>query len=153
MKNFAVVALLSCSFGCANHTPENASLQSENNTGKLSPETEITSLNAADVTSYENTPESIAMYFYASRIRKDTDWEKVCVAEPERRPKFQNGLEKYATWNFEKYRFVRKEEFRPDAWWVTIYMAINVDGHTSDGEDEVTVEKINGTFLITEVPT
>jgi hypothetical protein len=45
----------------------------------LSPLAEITVDNAKSVTSFENTPESVVTYFFASRIRKDNEWEKVCL--------------------------------------------------------------------------
>lgn len=119
----------------------------------ITPDTEITVVNAGDVTSFEETPESIVMYFYASKIRKDNDWEKVCIPERARSSKFTNALGAYESWIFTKYRFVSKEEFAPDVWSVTIYMEISMNGQTDSGTDQVKVEKVDGSLFITEVPT
>ena len=141
MKRILVLIALTVICGC------------NSNSGLPPLDAEINTANAAEITAYENTPESVVMYFYASRIRQDNAWEEVCIPAAERGPKFENGLEKYATWKFESCRFVCKEEFRPNAWWVTIDMQINFNGDVEGGEDEATVEMINGKYLITEVPT
>jgi hypothetical protein len=119
----------------------------------LPPETEITSENAKQVVAFDNSPESVVMYFYASRIRKDNDWEKVCQSADQRSDKMKRKLEEYSKWTFTKYRYVSKKEFEPNKFWVTIHMAITVEGDSDEGEDEATVELIDGKWVITEVPT
>lgn len=119
----------------------------------LPPETEITTANASQVQAYDNTPESVVMYFYASMIRNDKAWEKVCPPEPKQSKMFRGKMEEYSSWNFTKYRFVKKEEFEKDSYYVTIYMAIIFEGKEDDGEDQVTVEKIDGKWMVTDVPT
>ncbi len=119
----------------------------------LPADTEITMLNAADVKAFDNTPESVVMYFYASMIRNDKAWEKVCPSETKQTKTFRRKMEEYSSWNFTKYRFVKKEEFEKDSYYVTIYMAIIVEGEEDDGEDQVTVTKMNGKWMVVDIPT
>ncbi len=119
----------------------------------LPPETEITVENAGQVTSFENTPESVVMYYFASRIRKDQDWEKVCIPTDKRSDRMVRQLKDHGEWTFSKYHFVSKKEFEKDKWWVLSYFAVSFKGEEEDGEDEVTVELVDGKWLITEVPT
>ena len=119
----------------------------------LSPDAEITIENAKQVTAFENTPESIVMYFFASRIRKDNEWEKVCPEEGMQTRAFMRKIAEYSSWTFTKYHFVRKEEVEKDKYWVTIYMEIIYEGKTDDGEDQVTVELMDGKWVITDIPT
>lgn len=120
----------------------------------LAPDTVITPANASQVVSFDNTPESVVMYFYASMIRGDKAWEKVCPDEPHQSKMFRGKMDRdYSHWNFIKYHFVKKEEFEKDHFYVTIYMEILVDGKTEDGEDQVTVEKINGKWKVVDIPT
>lgn len=122
-------------------------------TKALPPETEITKLNAADVKSFDNTPESVVMYFYASMIRNDKAWENVCPEETKQTKTFRRKMEEYSSWNFTKYRFVKKEAFEKDSYYVTIYMAIIYEGEEDDGEDQVTVTKMNGKWMVVDIPT
>lgn len=119
----------------------------------LPADTEITMLNAADVKAFDNTPESVVMYFYASMIRKDKAWEKVCPSEQKQSKMFRGKMEEYSSWNFTKYRFVKKEEFEKDSYYVTIYMSIIYEGEEDDGEDQVTVTKMNGKWMVVDIPT
>jgi hypothetical protein len=112
----------------------------------------ITAENANQVTGFENTPESVLMYFYASRIRKDNAWEKVCLPEQQRSDYMKRQLEKYAGWNITKYQYVSKKEFEPGKFWVNLYMEIIFNGRADDGHDEATVEKIDGRWVITDIP-
>ena len=160
MKNIFIISLIVvlASCGAKKVNPENkqdtASVQQTSLAdGTISPLTEITDDNANGVTSFENTPESIVMYFFASKIRKDNEWEKVCLPKDQRSDKLKRGLDEYNNWGFTKYRFVDKKEFDKGKFWVKIYMSITYEGATDDGEDEVTVEMIDGNWLITEVPT
>ncbi len=116
-------------------------------------DTEITSANAKEVTAFENTPESVVMYFYASLIRDDNDWQKVCPAEEKQTKMFRGKMgDEYSQWTFNKYRFVKKEEFQKDRYYVTIYMSISINGKEDDGEDQVTVERIGDKWMVTDVP-
>lgn len=144
MKNSLYLLLMFIAAGCSVKTQKQKALP---------PDTEITIQNAKQVTAFDNTPESVVMYFYASMIRKDKEWEKVCPKEGKQTKMFRGKMEDYSSWTFAKYRFVKKEEFEKDKYWVTIYMSIIYEGKPDDGEDQVTVEKINGKWLITEVPT
>jgi len=119
----------------------------------LSPLTEITADNAKSVTSFENTPESVVTYFFASKIRTDNEWEKVCLPKEKRSDKFTRGLKEYDSWIFTKYKYVDTKEFEKNKLWVKIYMEITFKGDSDSGEDEVTVELVDGKWLITEVPT
>jgi hypothetical protein len=139
----ALVLLASCSSKQSKESKQKA----------LPPETEITGDNAGQVTSFDNTPESVVMYFYASRIRKDNDWEKVCQPADQQSDKMKRKLNEYSKWTFTKYKYVSKKEFEPNKFWVTLHMAITVEGESDEGEDEATVEMIDGKWVVTEVPT
>jgi hypothetical protein len=143
MKIYMYVITLVVLTGCSKGARQKA----------LPPETEITTENAKQVVAFDNSPESVVMYFFASRIRKDKEWEKVCLPTDQRSDKMKRKLEKYDQWTFTKYRYVSKKEFEPNKFWVTIHMAISVDGDADEGEDEATVEKIDGKWIVTEVPT
>lgn len=142
IKNSLFIVLVFLATSCASKTKKT-----------LPADTEITVDNAKQVTAFDNTPESVVMFFYASRIRKDNAWEKVCLPANERSERMVRKLEDYSKWTITKYRFVDKEEFEKDKWWVKIYMSVTVEGETDDGEDEATVEIINGKCVVTEVPT
>lgn len=123
------------------------------NDGDVPPLMQVTIENAKDVNTFQNTPESVVIYFFASRIRKDKEWEKVCPTPDKRTDELKRGLEEYNKWTFTKCRFVEKKEFEKNKFWVKVYMEINIDGETDNGEDEATVEFIDGKCVITDVPT
>jgi hypothetical protein len=119
----------------------------------LPPDTEITRENASQVSDFDNTPESVVMFFYASMIRRDKAWEKVCPTEQMQTKMFRGKMEEYGSWIFNKYHFVKKEEFEKDSYYVTIYMAITFKGEEGDGTDQVTVKKIGGKWKVIDIPT
>jgi hypothetical protein len=114
---------------------------------------EITVANAGEVKTFENTMQSVVDYFYASRIRKDSEWEKVVPVAAERSERMLRELTKYDTWTITKYHIVSSTEFEPGKFWVKIYMEISIDGRTKGATDEADVELINGKWVITSVPT
>jgi hypothetical protein len=142
MRNLTILFMLLAACSCGTKK-----------TKALPPETEITMLNAADVKTFDNTPESVVMYFYASMIRNDKAWQEVCPTETKQSKMFRRKMEEYSRWNFKKYRFVKKEEFEKDSYYVTIYMAISFEGEEDDGEDQVTVTKMNGKWMVVDIPT
>lgn len=143
--------------GCANSTSsenELSSLSSENETSTtIQTTTLITKENAKDVSSFDNTPQAVVMFFYASRIRGDKEWEKVCLPENERSDKMKRKLEEYKTWTILEYKFVSVKEKSDDKCFVSLWMKISVDGEVDEGEDEATVELIDGKWIITSIPT
>jgi hypothetical protein len=142
MKNLIIVLLLVTAVSCGAKKPK-----------ALPPDTEINIENANKVMAFENTPESVVMYFFASMIRKDKAWQEVCPEETKQTKTFRRKMEEYGRWNFIKYRFVNKEEFEKDSYYVTIYMAISFEGEEDDGEDQVTVTKMNGKWMVVDIPT
>ncbi len=114
---------------------------------------EISVENANQIKTYENTMESVVNYFYASRIRKDSEWEKVLPKSGERSERLLRELVKYDTWTILKYHIVSCTEFEPGKYWVKIYMQISFNGRIKGGTDEADVELIDGKWVITSVPT
>jgi len=108
----------------------------------------INEANAYQVTSFENTPESVVAYFYASFIRKDLEWQKVCLPYEEQSPEFKNTIEQYSTWRDLKYTpqgsqgsdVLFKLEF------------IDMNGEADHGDRVITVEEIDGKDLVTTIP-
>jgi hypothetical protein len=70
-----------------------------------------------------------------------------------RSDKLTRGLKEYDSWVFTKYKYVDTKEFEKNKLWVKIYMEITFKGDSDSGEDEVTVELVDGKWMITEVPT
>jgi hypothetical protein len=113
----------------------------------------IDSKNATSIKSYENTLESVVTYFYASRIRKDQEWQKVVLATKDQSERLKNQLKTYDEWTITKFHLVSKTEFQPGRYWVKVYFEIEMDGDVEDGTDEAEVKLIDGKWVITEVPT
>jgi hypothetical protein len=127
--------------------------ETESESSPIQLTTTITKENAADVKTFDNTPESVVMYFYASRIRGDKEWEKVIQQPDERSDRMNRKLEDYAQWTILEYKFVSKVDKGDDRAFVKLWMKINVEGETDEGEDEAEVELIDGKWLITSIPT
>jgi len=113
----------------------------------------IDKTNAKKVKKYENTPESVVTYFYASRIRGDNKWEKIIPPEAERSDRLERKLETYAKWNITKFHLVSKTEYEKNKYWVKVYFEIEINGKTDSGTDEATVILKNGKWIISSVPT
>lgn len=113
----------------------------------------IDSTNAHTIQSFENTPESIVTFFYASKIRNDEKWKKVVLPEPERSNRLKSKLEKYDKWKFIKFRLVSKKIYSDTDLGIKINMEIEVGGEKEKGEDVVEVNLIDGKWMITSVPT
>jgi hypothetical protein len=113
----------------------------------------IDSTNAYSINDFENTPESIVMFFYASKIRNDDEWKQVLPEESERSERLSRKLEEYENWIFTKFKLVSKMEYEKNKTWIKIFMEIEFDSQQDSGTDEVTVEFIDGKWIITSVPT
>ena len=145
---------------CAGSDPADTSggeTDGSNETDAASPMIQVNDLvtkeNAPDVMSYTNTPESVVQFFYASRIRGDKEWEKVCQAEGDRSDRMNRKLEDYNEWTILEYKFVSKQEKNEEKCFIKLWMKISVDGETDEGEDEAEVELIGGKWVITSIPT
>ena len=117
------------------------------------PPLEIDSLFSTKVIDFKNTPESILIFFYASQILKDTRWEEVIPEKADRNPTLVEKLQAYNNWNFKKIKLVSKCEYAPGKLWIRILMEVEFDGKIKTGEDEVSLSKINGRWVIVSVPT
>ncbi len=113
----------------------------------------ITTENAKNYSSYENTPESVLNYFYASRIRKDGEWLKVFLPMEEWSARIANKVWKYDLWTITKFNLVSKTEYAPGKFWVKVNFEIVVDGKTDGGVDQAEVQFMNGQWIITSIPT
>ncbi|MFC2093300.1 hypothetical protein ACFLSV_05310 [Bacteroidota bacterium] len=113
----------------------------------------IDSSNASSIEDFENTPESIVTYFYASKIKNDDDWNNVLPEEGDRSKRLNRKLKEYENWTFTKFKLVSKMESGESQLWIKIFMEIVYKGRVDSGTDEVTVELIDGKWVITSVPT
>ena len=113
----------------------------------------ISKTNANTINAFENTPESIVSYFYASKIRNDKKWQKVIPALENRSEKLKRNLIKYERWNISRFQLRSKTEFEKNKLWVKIFFEIEYDGQKDSGTDEVTLHLIDGVWIIVGVPT
>ncbi|OQX97413.1 MAG: hypothetical protein B6I20_12710 [Bacteroidetes bacterium 4572_117] len=113
----------------------------------------IDSTNTQNFMEFENTPESVVNYFYASKIRNDSLWKNVLPLEKEQSLRLKSKLVKYSQWKFHKMKILQKKAFAENAFWIKIFMEIEYKGQKKSGKDELDVQLINGKWTITSVPT
>lgn len=113
----------------------------------------ITVQNAPTYTSYENTLESVVNYFYASQIRKDEKWKEVFLPEAEWSERIQYKLGKYEEWTITNFHLVSKTAYATGKFYVKVYFKIEMNGRSEDAIDTAEVQFINGSWVITSVPT
>ena len=113
----------------------------------------ITIENAHKIDSLKNTPASIVTYFYASKIRKDNKWKKVIPLEENRSERLKRKLITYSKWTITQFKLVSKTSYEKDKLWIKVFFEIEYKGQKDSGTDDVTVELINGKWVITSVPT
>tara|TARA_Y100000739_G_C20507385_1_gene417887 strand:- start:526 stop:1020 length:495 start_codon:yes stop_codon:yes gene_type:complete len=106
----------------------------------------------ANIDDFENTPESIVTYFYASKIRKDSKWEKVIPNEDNRSENLKKELSFYENFAFTQFQLVSKTEYSKNELGIKVFFEIEYDGKKKSGTDGVTVKLINGKWLITNLP-
>lgn len=112
----------------------------------------IDATNAASFTNFENTPESVVSYFYASKIRNDEKWKEVILSERDRTPTLKMKLDDYEKWKFSKFKLISKEKSAGTGLWLTIFMEIEINGEREEETDQVTVQLINDKWIIVSVP-
>jgi len=109
--------------------------------------------NANQIDSYENSPGSVVVYFYASMIRGDEKWKKVMIPEKKWSEVLKSKMEDYRQWKFHQFKLVKKQKAAENRYWIEVFMEIEFKGEKDSGNDDVTVEKIKGKWRITSVPT
>ncbi len=127
--------------------------QSEYTTLRYETPVLIDHTNADSITSFENTPASVVTFFYASKIRGDARWEEVLPKEAERSERLKRKLLTYQTWKITQFKLLGKTEYAKEKLWLKIFMEIEYQGRKDSGEDDVTIEYIDGTWVITSIPT
>ena len=100
------LALFSCS---GNSEPADTTDTTATVTPEVIDSNTVTAANAADVKMYEQNPESVTRYFYASRIRGDKSWESVCHLPEERTPKFVADLADLDTKKISRYKHLETD--------------------------------------------
>ena len=113
----------------------------------------ITVDNASSFEVYENTPESVLNYFYASRIRKDKEWEKVVPLPEDRSEELNLELERYSTWTITNFHLVSISVSKYTKALVKVYFKIEMNGRSEDGVDTAKLKIIDGKWTIISVPT
>jgi hypothetical protein len=84
-----VLALFSCN---GSSEPTNGSDTTATTTPEVLDSNTVTATNADQVKFFEDSPESVTRYFYASRIRGDEKWQSVCISPAQRSPEFVEDL-------------------------------------------------------------
>ena len=137
----------------AKYCKEDPSDQKEDYATKIANAPMLDNTNAKTIKSYENTPESVVTYFYASKIRGDDKWKEVMIPESEWDERVKYKVEKYSKWTITKFQLREKKKSGETSYYIKIYMEIEVDGKKDGGEDTVTVKMINGKWTIISIPT
>ncbi len=131
----------------------NTEAQTERVYTKIEPAPVITVQNASQYTTYENTPESVLNFFYASRIRKDKEWEKVVPLPEDRSEELDLELERYGTWTITNFHLVSISVIKYTKAFVKVYFKIEMNGRSEDGVDTAKLKIIDGKWTIISVPT
>ncbi|EAY27880.1 hypothetical protein [Microscilla marina] len=113
----------------------------------------IEAKSARKVRRFKNKPGSLVTYFYASKIRQDQKWKKVLPKKTPWSRRLTYALNKYKDWTFTKFRLVSKKEHKPSKLWVKIWVEIEYKGRKDSGTDEVSLELIDGKWVIVSLPT
>ena len=113
----------------------------------------ITPENATSVTDYENTPESVVSYFFASFIRRDSDWENVVPEQKSRSGRLKNHLSVYQEdWTFTEFHLVSKAEPEKGKCLIKFHSTVKYGDNVDTGVSEIELELIDGKWVITSVP-
>ena len=112
----------------------------------------ITKSNAGEYKKYTNTPESIVLYFFASKIRNDEKWKDVLPPENKRSVRLSKTLKEYEDWEFVKITLLEKTEKENQTCWVKVFMEIKINGKMESGKDDVTLSLLNNKWVITSLP-
>lgn len=128
--------------------------KNDENTWVKYPNTVLIDIKSAQkIKEFENTPASLVTYFYASRIRKDRKWKKVLPKEKLWSRRLVSALREYKNWTFTKFRLVSKKEHSSGKIWLKIWIEIEYKGCKDSGTDEVSLELIDGKWVIVDLPT
>lgn len=147
MKKIFTLALLSC-------LSIHVGAQTEYTFAPYEDPVLITQANAQGIDTFDSSiPESVVTYFYASKIRGDRSWEEVLPDKKSRSERLKRKLLAYEEWKIIQFKLVGQAEAAKNKLWVKIFMVIEYQGKTESGEDEVTIERIDGKWIITSIPT
>jgi hypothetical protein len=97
------------------------------------------------------SPEAAVMHFYASLIRGDQRYEEVLV--PERSKKLEQKLARVLGWTFHEVRLKRRKASGEGEMWIKVYYDLEIGGERESGTDDVGVERIDGQWYVSSVPT
>src|SRR6478735_1257235 len=109
---------------------------------------------AKGITSFDRKdPESMIIYFYASMVRKDGKWKDVLSDEKEYNSDMKRTLEKYKTWDVNKFQLVKYMNTEENKRYVKIKITLVENGVIQKaGTDDVTVQMKDGQWAIVELP-
>jgi len=98
------------------------------------------------------SPEAAVVKFLCSFVRKDEAFEEALVPLGERDARLDDKLETWREWKVTKWR-LRTLYLDDDRAALTVYFGIAVQGEEDDGEDEFSLIRRNGIWLILYPPT
>jgi hypothetical protein len=115
----------------------------------VSPQIVIDTANADTFQYFNKSPASKVAYCFASFIRGDEKWEK--VAKPDMiHPVI---LKNYRKWNFLEVKLLETCQVDEYKLWLKVEMTVETGrGQPEEGRDEVTLNKIDGEWYITDLP-
>jgi len=140
-----VLALTLFSYG---FTPEDKGWENTKNKAPLTGATasKINTFDASD-------PESVARFFYASRIRRNSEWKKVVgKLESEWTIKMKAAMNAYAQWTFKKVTLQKVRHLFDSEVHIILAYEATVKGKPKKGTGEMTVQRVNGKWQVHEVP-
>lgn len=105
--------------------------------------------NADTIRHFSNTPESVAVYFYASKIRNDSLWLNVLPDKANWSERLKGRLERAGNWKYISFKLVKKINYAETRVFVKAFLSFKIEGNIQSGKDDVEVDLINGKWLIT----
>lgn len=111
----------------------------------------ITETNAHGISSFDNTPESVVNYFYASLIRDDEDWNLVVPKKSDRSDRLKSKLAEYTNWTIHSVQITKNQKKQEAETLIKVKIDLEYKGKRAVGELRVTLSKIKQKWIITDL--
>jgi hypothetical protein len=109
--------------------------------------------NAAGLRPGNASPEAAVVHYLASRVRGDRRFGEVLPPPDAPGGRLTRGLAEHDRWTFLGFRLVARKDREDGSAWVKVWMQISFEGDVDSGQDEFTVHRIDGVWVVTDVPT
>lgn len=109
--------------------------------------------NASQVNCYDNTPESVSLFFFASIIRGDAAWKQTIDSHPQIFQMVKEKIEKnYQLFHWKSIKIIGQESASEGHVWVKVRLELEYQGETKTGTDEISLRYTDGKWKITDIP-